>query len=113
MGVNLIDWMNRGGAGSSGVGVYGAGGGGGAGGAGSYVAVSVDPTGRVINNQAIGRGLRQNGMLHNGIQSTPETKEQKVVRLLKGDFEKYTGMSYAEFEEIKKNLIENHPEKLI
>lgn len=108
MGVNLIDWMNRGGAGSSGVGVYGAGGGGGAGGAGSYVAVSVDPTGRVISNQAIGRGLRQDGM-----QVKPETKEQKVVRLLKGDFEKYTGMSYAEFEEIKKNLIENHPEKLI
>ena len=44
---------------------------------------------------------------------TPETKEKKVIRMLKGDFEKYTGMSYAEFEEIKNDLIENHPEKLI
>lgn len=112
MAVKLLDWMQGigGSAGSSGYSTYGAGGGGGAGGAGTFAAITVDPNGRVINNQAVGRGLRQNGM---GVNVTPETKEQKVIRMLKGDFEKYIGMSYAEFEEIKNNLIENNPEKLI
>lgn len=53
------------------------------------------------------------GLRQDGIKITTETKEQKVVRLLKGDFEKYTGMSYEEFDEIHKRLIENYPEKLI
>lgn len=74
----------------------------------SYGIVTIDPTGRIHPNQAIGRGLRQNG-----INVKPETKQEKVIRLLKRDFEEYTGISYEEFETIRRDLIENHPEKLI
>lgn len=43
----------------------------------------------------------------------PETKEEKVVRCLKGDFEKLIGMSFDEFCEIRNKIIEEQPEKLI
>ncbi len=73
----------------------------------NYGIVSIDPAGK-MPTQAIGRGLRQNGM-----NVKPETKQERVIRLLKRDFEEYTGISYEEFEAIRRDLIENHPEKLI
>ena len=58
--------------------------------------------------QPYGSGRREDGM-----QVTPETKEQKVIRMLKGDFERYVGMPYSEFEQIREDLMKNNPEKLI
>ncbi len=42
-----------------------------------------------------------------------ETDEELVIRMLKGGFEKHMGMSYQKFATIHKQLLENHPEKLI
>lgn len=41
------------------------------------------------------------------------TKEQKVVRLVKGGFEIQNGMPFVYFLNCYKKLIEDHPEKLI
>jgi hypothetical protein len=42
-----------------------------------------------------------------------ETDEAKVIRLVKGDFEKQIGMSFDRFQEILKTIITENPEKLI
>lgn len=42
-----------------------------------------------------------------------ETDEAKVIRLVKGDFEKQIGMSFDRFQEILKTIISVNPEKLI
>lgn len=42
-----------------------------------------------------------------------ETDEQKVVRILKGDFEKKFGMTFEKFIETYQRLLETSPEKLI
>ncbi len=42
-----------------------------------------------------------------------ETDEEFVIRMLKGDFEKHMGVSHSTFETIRRDLIENHPEKLV
>ncbi len=42
-----------------------------------------------------------------------ETDEEKVVRILKGDFEKKFGMTFEKFIEVREKLLETHPEKLI
>ena len=42
-----------------------------------------------------------------------ETSEEKVIRFLKGDFEKQIGMSFDEFTKIRNEIIEKCPEKLI
>ena len=41
------------------------------------------------------------------------TTEEIVIKLLKGDFEEKCGLSFDEFMETYKNLLEKHPEKLI
>lgn len=46
--------------------------------------------------------------------STPyETDEEKVIKILKGDFEKKFGMSFEKFIDIYNNIINTSPEKLI
>lgn len=40
-------------------------------------------------------------------------EEEKVIRLVKGEFEIYHGMSVDDFLKIYENIIKNHPEKLI
>ncbi len=60
--------------------------------------------------QAIGRGLRQVNVANYGIE---ETKEEKVVRFIKGDFERLTGMSFDEFCTIHEGLMDKYPEKFI
>ena len=66
------------------------------------------------SNSVQGYGVsRGSGRREDGIQVTPETKEQKVIRMLKGDFERYVGMPYSEFEQIRDDLMKNNPEKLI
>lgn len=42
-----------------------------------------------------------------------ETPTEKVIRYLKGDFEKQIGMSFDEFTKIRNEIIESSPEKLI
>lgn len=42
-----------------------------------------------------------------------EIKDISIVRIVKKDFEKYFGMSYGEFEQRYKYLLEHHPEKFI
>ena len=42
-----------------------------------------------------------------------ETEEEIVARLLKGDFERITGVSFERFCELREYLIENNPEMLI
>lgn len=42
-----------------------------------------------------------------------ETKEETVIRLLKGGFEEQHGMSFDEFVKIQNDLIKHKPEKLI
>ena len=42
-----------------------------------------------------------------------ETDEEKVIRILKGDFEETFGMSFDKFIDIYNNLLENNPDKLI
>ncbi len=42
-----------------------------------------------------------------------ETNEQKVIRILKGDFEKKFGMTFEKFIETYNGILENSPEKLI
>lgn len=46
-------------------------------------------------------------------QQPVETEDQKVIRILKGDFEKKFGMTFERFVEVRERLIETHPEKLI
>lgn len=48
-----------------------------------------------------------------GDPKPPETEHEKVVRILKGDFEKKFGMSYDRFVEIYNEILKNDPEKLI
>ncbi len=48
-----------------------------------------------------------------GIQRIVETDEQKVIRLMKGGFEATIGMTFERYCEIRKDIIKNHPEKLI
>lgn len=48
-----------------------------------------------------------------GIKRAVETDEQRVIRLMKGGFEATVGMTFEKYCEIRKNLIENYPEKLI
>lgn len=46
--------------------------------------------------------------------SEPELNEHdKVVKILKGDFEKKFGMTYDRFVEIYNEILKNNPEKLI
>lgn len=45
--------------------------------------------------------------------SKNESIHDKVARILKGDFEKYFGMSFDTFTEIHNEIIEKYPEKLI
>ena len=42
-----------------------------------------------------------------------ETEEDKVIRLLKGDFEKKTGITFERFIEVYNSILEKNPEKLI
>ena len=42
-----------------------------------------------------------------------ETEEEKVIKLLKGDFEKKTGITFERFIEVYNSILENNPEKLI
>lgn len=42
-----------------------------------------------------------------------ESDEDKVVRILKGDFEKKFGMSFEKFIEVYNKLLDDSPEKLI
>ncbi len=42
-----------------------------------------------------------------------ETEHEKVVRILKGDFEKKFGMTFERFIEVYHDMMEQHPEKLI
>ena len=42
-----------------------------------------------------------------------ETDEQKVIRILKGDFEKKFGMTFEKFIEVRETILEHNPEKLI
>lgn len=42
-----------------------------------------------------------------------ETDEQKVIRILKGDFEKKFGMTFEKFIEVRESILEHNPEKLI
>lgn len=42
-----------------------------------------------------------------------ETDDQKVIRILKGDFEKKFGMTFEKFIETYHRLLETSPEKLI
>jgi len=42
-----------------------------------------------------------------------ETEEDKVIKILKGGFEKKFNMSFEKFIEIYNNILENSPEKLI
>lgn len=42
-----------------------------------------------------------------------EHPHDKVVRILKGDFEKFFGMSFDKFTELYNEILENYPEKLI
>ena len=46
-------------------------------------------------------------------RGTNETYQQLVIRMIKGDFEKFTGLSFDRFCEIYKQTLENEPEKLI
>lgn len=43
----------------------------------------------------------------------PETNEQKVIRLLRGDFEKKLGISFEDFMNTYNHLVETNPDKLI
>lgn len=42
-----------------------------------------------------------------------ETDEEKVVRLIKGDFEEMHGISFSKFQRIYKEILKNNPEKFI
>lgn len=42
-----------------------------------------------------------------------ETDEEKVVRILKGDFEKKFGMTYEKFKNVYDIILRDNPEKLI
>ncbi len=42
-----------------------------------------------------------------------ESDEDKVARILKGDFEKKFGMTFEKFIEVYHRMLENNPEKLI
>lgn len=42
-----------------------------------------------------------------------EAEHDKVVRILKGGFEKSFGMSFERFLEVYREIVKNHPEKLI
>jgi hypothetical protein len=42
-----------------------------------------------------------------------ETPHDKVIRLLKGDFEKTHGITFEKFIETYNDILENNPEKLI
>jgi len=46
-------------------------------------------------------------------QKIDETKEEKVVRLLKGDFERLCGISFDDFLITYHHIVKNNPEKLI
>lgn len=41
------------------------------------------------------------------------TDEEKVLKILKGGFEKEFGMTYEKFKEIYETILEENPEKLI
>lgn len=43
----------------------------------------------------------------------PETDEEKVIRLMKGGFEKHHGITFERFIEIYHCILEKSPEKLI
>ena len=42
-----------------------------------------------------------------------ETDQDKVARILKGDFEKQFGITFEKFIEVYHDIVENNPEKLI
>ena len=42
-----------------------------------------------------------------------ESDEEKVVRIIKGDFENIFGISLEKFNEVYQNILKNCPEKLI
>lgn len=42
-----------------------------------------------------------------------ESDEEKVVRIIKGDFENIFGISLEKFNEVYHNILKNCPEKLI
>lgn len=42
-----------------------------------------------------------------------ETEEEKVIRILKGDFEKTFGISWDRFQIVYNKILESNPEKLI
>lgn len=92
---NVSNWNGHCGSGGSGGSgyhqiIYGGGGGGSCAG-GNGVGMSID----------VSYGARA------------ETKEEKVVRLLKGDFERYCGITFEDFVEVRNKIIEENPEKLI
>ena len=47
------------------------------------------------------------------LAASKETDEDKVARILKGDFEKKFGMTFEKFIEVYHKMLENSPEKLI
>lgn len=42
-----------------------------------------------------------------------ETEEQKVLRILKGDFERQFGMTFDRFIEVRERMLETNPERFI
>ncbi len=42
-----------------------------------------------------------------------ETDEEKVIRIIKGDFEYKFGMTFDKFQDVLKSIMINNPEKLI
>lgn len=42
-----------------------------------------------------------------------ETKEDKIVRIAKYDFERFFGMTFSDFSNQYNTLLENNPEKFI
>ena len=47
------------------------------------------------------------------LDGAPETEHDKVVRILKGDFEKRFGMKFERFIEVYHEIVKDHPERLI
>lgn len=46
-------------------------------------------------------------------RGTNETEQQMVIRMIKGDFEKFTGIPFDRFCQIYKKTLQDEPEKLI
>lgn len=54
------------------------------------------------------------GVISNSVERTyKETDNDVVIRFIKGDFEKVTGMSFDKFKDVYMDILEKNPEKLI